>query len=55
VFDSGIFWAKMEEGDLIPLCRRADGSNHIDGELEAVNKEMQYNLFRQLMDELLDH
>jgi hypothetical protein len=44
---------KTEEGGLIPSCRR--GSNHIDSELEAINKEMQYDLFRQLMDELLEH
>jgi hypothetical protein len=54
VFDSGIFWVKTEEGGLIPPCRRADGSYHIDGELEVVNKGMQFDLFRKVCDELLD-
>jgi hypothetical protein len=46
---------KTEEGGLIPPCKRSDGSYHIDGELEVVNREMQFGLFKQLMDELLDH
>jgi hypothetical protein len=55
IFESSFFWVKTEEGGLIPPCRRSDGSYHIDGELEIVNREMQFGLFKQLMDELLGH
>jgi hypothetical protein len=55
VFDSGMFWARTEDGSLIPPCRRADGSYHIDGEFEIIKREMQYDLFKHLMSELLDH
>jgi hypothetical protein len=55
VFDSGMFWARTEDGSLIPPCRRVEGSYHIDGELEIINREMQYDLFKHLMSELADH
>jgi hypothetical protein len=47
--------AKTEEGGLIPPCTRADGTYHIDGVLELINRDMQYELFKQLLIELRDH
>jgi hypothetical protein len=55
VFDSGIFWVRTEEGGLIPPCKRADGSYHIDGELEVVSRDMQYDCFKHLVSELSQH
>jgi hypothetical protein len=53
-FDSGFFMVRTEEGSLIPACKRADGSLHIDGDLVMVNKDMQLDLFRQMMEELTE-
>jgi hypothetical protein len=55
VFDSGFFWVRTEDGSIIPPCRRADGSYHIDGELEVVSRDQQYDFFRHLMSELVMH
>jgi hypothetical protein len=54
VFDSGFFMVLTEEGGLIPPCKRADGSVHIDGNLHMISKDMQFSLFKQVMDELQD-
>jgi hypothetical protein len=53
VFDSGLYMAKTDEGALIPPCRRADGTYHIDGVLEFLDKDMQYALFKLVMEETL--
>jgi hypothetical protein len=53
VFDSGMFAVRTDEGGLIPPCRRADGTVHIDGALEIINHGSQYDLFRQLTSELV--
>jgi hypothetical protein len=55
VFDSGLFWVRTEDGSIIPPCRRAHGSYHIDGELEVVGRDQQYKFFRHLMSELVRH
>jgi hypothetical protein len=49
-----MYMVKTEDGGLIPPCRRADGTNHIDGVLEFLNREMQFDLFKQLHGELAD-
>jgi hypothetical protein len=53
VFDSGLYMAKTEEGALIPLCRRADGTYHIDGVLEFLSRDMQYSLFKLILEETM--
>jgi hypothetical protein len=55
IFDSGCFMVRTEEGGLIPICKRADGSYHVDGMLELINTESQYDLFQQVMIELRDY
>jgi hypothetical protein len=54
VFDSGFYLVQTEEGGLIPPCKRADGSVHIDGDLYLISKDMQFCLFKQVMEELQD-
>jgi hypothetical protein len=53
VFDSGFYMVRTEEGSLIPPCKRGEGPGtyHIDGVLELLNRESQFDMFRQLIHE----
>jgi uncharacterized membrane protein YgcG len=52
VFDSALYMAAPREGGMVPPCRRADGSMHVDGDLIMITKDLQYEFFRQLDVEL---
>jgi hypothetical protein len=52
VFESGLYMAAPGEGGLIPPSKRLDGSYHMDGDLVLLPKELQYDLFKQLVLEL---
>jgi hypothetical protein len=52
VFDSGLYMAAPEEGGLIPPVKQLDGSYHIHGDFVLLAKEMQYELFKQLLTDL---
>ena len=45
MFDSNFFLARTEEGGMVPVCRRANGEYHVDGELVFAPKELQYSVF----------
>jgi hypothetical protein len=45
VFDSALFMAAPREGGMVPPCRRADGSMHVDGDLIMITKDLQYEFF----------
>ena len=45
MFDSNCFLARTEEGGLVPICKRASGEYHVDGDLVFAPKELQYNCF----------
>jgi hypothetical protein len=55
VFDSRLYMAALEEGGLIPNCKRVDGSYHMDGDLVLLSKDMQYDLFKQLDSQLQNY
>jgi hypothetical protein len=55
VFDSGHYMVRTDEGALIPPCKRADGTYHIDGVLELLGKDMQYRFFKLLMKEVKEY
>ena len=45
MFDSNFFLARTEEGGLVPICKRAAGGYHVDGDLVFAPKELQHAVF----------
>jgi hypothetical protein len=55
LFDNGLFMTATDEGELMPLRRDPDGKVHSDGDLTLAPKELQWKMFKQLHEELVDH
>jgi uncharacterized membrane protein YgcG len=48
MFDNSFYKARCEDGSLIPICRRVDGSYHIDGDLVTIPQDNAKQTFMQL-------
>jgi hypothetical protein len=51
-FDTGLYMAAPDEGGLLPPVKQLDGSYHIHGDLVLLTKDLQYDLFKQILSEL---
>jgi hypothetical protein len=49
VLDNSYFKARFEDGDAIPICRRIDGSFHVDGDVICSPLETARTAFSQLV------
>jgi len=49
LFDNCLYYARCEDGSLIPARKGQDGRFHVDGESVLAPKEMQYRTFKQLL------
>ena len=49
LMDNTVFFAKSEDGSMVPARRGADGSYHVDGELAIASKETLCGLFKTLL------
>ena len=49
LLDNSIFFAKSEDGSMVPARKGIDGRYHVDGELAIAPKETLCNLFKMLL------